>query len=95
MHRRSWARSDQDDAVDHGRDHEEIGRRNLADVSPQGGALPGAPHELRDGRLTDVDSEFQQFAMSSLVHLNAGSLRHRSNRRADVYAKIALSFPFV
>jgi hypothetical protein len=47
------------------RDYEEIGRHDLADVIPQEPArglrwkLAPAHHVLRDGRLTDVDPEFQ------------------------------------
>ncbi len=56
---------DTHEAVGHGRDHEETGRHNSADVILQEGApglrrrLAWAPHVFRDGRLTDVDPELQ------------------------------------
>ena len=41
-------------------------------------------HVFRDGRLTDVDPEFQQFAMNSRSTPPRIRLRHRANQRADV-----------
>jgi len=61
---------DEQEAAGRGRDHEEIGRYDLADVIPQErppglrGRLAPAPHVSRDRRLTDVEPEFQQFAMN-------------------------------
>jgi hypothetical protein len=61
---------DEQEAVGRGWDDEEIGRHNLADVIPQEGA-PGLRRRsastnqvFRDRGLTDVDSEFEQFAMN-------------------------------
>jgi hypothetical protein len=56
---------DEQEAVGHRRDDEEIGRHDLADVIlPE--RAPGlgwwrasAPHVFRDRRLTDVDPQFQ------------------------------------
>jgi len=56
---------DEQEAVGDSPDHEEIGRRNLADVIPQErapglrGRLAPAHHVLRDGGLRDIDPEFQ------------------------------------
>ena len=81
---------DEQEAVGHRRDHEEIGRDDLADVIPQErapglrGRLAPAPHVFRDGRLTDVDPEFQQFAMNPRRAPARVRLRHRANQRADV-----------
>jgi hypothetical protein len=56
---------DEQESVGHRRDYEEIGRHDLADVIPQERApglrrrLAPAAHVFRDGRLTDVDPEFQ------------------------------------
>jgi hypothetical protein len=56
---------DEQEAVGRRRDYEEIGRHDLADVIPQERApglrrrLAPAAHVFRDGRLTDVDPEFQ------------------------------------
>ncbi|SRR5712691_3917489 len=58
------------EAVRCSRDHEQIGRHDWADVNPQERGrglrwrLAPAPHIFRDGRLTDVDLEFQQLAMN-------------------------------
>jgi hypothetical protein len=55
------AHQDEQEAVGHGWDHEEIGRDNLTEVIPQKGAprlrwrLSPMDHVLRDGRLRDVD----------------------------------------
>ena len=60
---------DEQEAVRRGRDDEEIGGHDLADVILQERApglrrgLAPADHVFRDGGLTDVDPEFQQFAM--------------------------------
>ena len=76
--------------VGHGRDHEEIGRHNLADVILQEGApglrrrLAWAPHVFRDGRLTDVDPELQEFAMHPRRAPTRVRLRHPTNQRADI-----------
>jgi hypothetical protein len=58
-------REDEREAVGQSRGHEEVGRHDLADVSPHERA-PGlrrrptpAPHVFRDGRLTDLDHELQ------------------------------------
>jgi hypothetical protein len=66
----SEERQDEQEAVGCSWDHEEIGRHDLADVIPQEGApdlrgrLAPAPHVCRDGRLTHINSEFQQFAVN-------------------------------
>ena len=69
---------------------EEIGSHDLADMIREKRA-PGLrgrltpPHDvLRDGRLTDVDPEFQQFAMNPRRAPPRVLLRHRPNQRADV-----------
>jgi len=41
-------------------------------------------HVFRDGRLTDVDPQFQQFAMNPRCTPTRVRLRHRANQRADV-----------
>src|SRR5262245_50719434 len=62
---------DEQETVGRGRDDEEICRHDLADVIPQEGApglrwrLARAHQILRDGRLTDVDPEFQEFALNA------------------------------
>ena len=81
---------DEQEAIGHGRDHEEIGRHDLADVIRQerapglGGRLAWAPHVFRDRRLTDVDLQFQQFAMNPRRAPTRVRLRDRANQRADV-----------
>jgi hypothetical protein len=83
--RLSEEHQDEQEAIGRGRDHEEIGRHNLADVIPQerapglGRRLVVATHVFRDGRLTDVDSEFQQFAMNPRRAPARVRLRHRAN----------------
>src|SRR6266851_1586657 len=81
---------DEQEAVGRGRDDEEIGRDDLADVIPQEGA-PGLRRRLaptnqifRDSGLTDVDSEFQQFAMNPRRALARICARYFANERADV-----------
>ena len=80
---------DEQEPAGRGRDHEEIRRHDLADVIRQERAprlrwrLATADHVFRDGGLTDVDPEFQQFAMDP-GRPTAGSLRHRPNQRPDV-----------
>jgi len=60
---------DEQETVGSSGDHEEISRHDLADVIPQerapglGWGLASAHHVFRDGRLTHVDPEFQQFGM--------------------------------
>ena len=43
-----------------------------------------ALHVFRDGRLTDVDPEFQQFAMNPRRAPPRVRVRHRANQRPDV-----------
>ena len=56
---------DEHEAARHGRDHEEIGRDDLADVIGQERAprlrrrVTPTSHVFRDGRLTEIDPEFQ------------------------------------
>ena len=58
------------EAVGRSRNHEEVGRYDLADVIPQErapglrGRLALSHHVFCDGRLTNVDAEFQQFAVN-------------------------------
>jgi hypothetical protein len=81
---------DEQETVGRSRDHEEIGRHDLADVIPQEGALclrrrlARAHHVFRDGRLTDVDSEFQQFAVDPRRAPTRVRLGHCANQRPDV-----------
>ena len=81
---------DEQEAVRRGRDDEEIGGHDLADVILQEGApglrrgLAPADHVFRDGGLTDVDPEFQQFAMNPRRTPARIRLRHRANQRTDV-----------
>ena len=78
------------EAVGRRRDHEEIGRDDLADVIPQECApgLRGRPaptcHVFRHRRLRDVDPEFQQFAVDPRRAPARVRLRHRPNQRAHV-----------
>jgi hypothetical protein len=81
---------DEQEAGGHGRDDEEIGRHDLADVIPQERApgLRGRPapatRVFRDGRFTDVDPEFQQFAVNPRRAPARVRLRHRANQTTDV-----------
>ena len=81
---------DEQEAVGRGRDDEEISRHDLADVISQERApslrrrLPPAPQVFRDGRLTDVDPELQQFAMNPRRAPARVYLCHRANQRTDV-----------
>jgi hypothetical protein len=76
---------DEQKAVGRRRDHEEIGRDDLADVISQERApslrwrLASAHHVFRDGRLTDIDPEFEQFAMNPRRAPTWVRLRHRAN----------------
>ena len=78
------------EAVGHRRNHEEIGRHDLADVIPQKrgpglrGRLTAAHHVFRNGRLTEIDPEFQPFAMNPGRAPPRVCLRHRANQRPDV-----------
>src|SRR5712692_3692211 len=71
MRRRSWARSTRtkQEAVGRGRDHEEIGCDDLADVIPQEraprlrGRRLAPPHVLGDAGLPDLDAQFEQFTV--------------------------------
>jgi hypothetical protein len=70
--------------------HEEIGRHDLADVIPHKraprlrGRRSSVAHGFGDGRLTDVDPQFQQFAMNPRCTSPRVRLRHRANQPADV-----------
>jgi hypothetical protein len=48
------------------------------------GGLALAHHVFHDGGLTDVDPEFQQFAMNPQRTPARVSVRHCANQRADV-----------
>lgn len=84
------AGADEQEAIGRRRDHEEIGRDDLADVISQErapglrGRLAPAPHVFRDGRLRDVDPEFQQFAMNPRRAPTRVRLHHPADQRADV-----------
>ena len=81
---------DEQETVGHRRDDEEIGRHDLPDVIPQerapslGWRLASATHVFRDRRLTDVDPQFQQFAMNPRGTPTRVRLRHRANQCPDV-----------
>jgi len=81
---------DEHEAVGHRWNHEEIGRDDLADLIPQKRlprlrwGLASTAHVFRDGRLTDVDPELQQFAMNPRRAPQWVRLRHRANQRAHV-----------
>jgi hypothetical protein len=81
---------DEQEAIGRRRDHEKIGRHDLADVIPQERAprlrwrLTPVAHVFCDCRLTDVDPQFQQFAMNPRRAPTRVRLRYRANQRPDV-----------
>jgi hypothetical protein len=81
---------DEQETVGHRGDDEEISRDDLADVILQerapglGWRLASAPHVFRDGRLTDVDPEFQQFAMNPRCASTRVGVRHGANQHPNV-----------
>jgi len=89
---------DEQETVGHGRDDEEIGRHDLAHVIPQerapglGGRRAAVAQVFRDRRLTDVDPQFQQFAMDPRSTPTRVRLRHRANQHGRPLARSAAQY---
>jgi len=81
---------DEQQAARRGRHHEEIRGYHLPDVIRQeraprlGRRAPRADHVFRDGRLTDVNAQFQQLAVDPGSAPERVGPRHRPNQRAHI-----------
>jgi len=81
---------DEQQAVRRRRDHKEINGHQLSHVVRQERAPrlrrwpPMADHVFRDAGLTDVNPEFQEFAVDARRAPQRIGPRHRANQRADV-----------
>jgi hypothetical protein len=77
-------------AARRGRHHEEIRGHHLPDVIRQervprlGRRAPRADHVFRDGRLTDVNAQFQQLTVDPGSAPERVGPRHRPNQRAHI-----------
>ena len=90
---------DEHEGVGHSRDQKEIGRHSLAEVISQEGApsprrrQARALHIFRDGGLTDVEPEFQQFAMNPRGAPTCCPLYSRSRRCSGMAFKCVTVMP--
>ena len=81
---------DEQEAARRGGDHEEVRGHELSHVIRQEGAprlrrrSPMTDHVFRDAGLTDVNPEFQEFAVDPRCAPERIRCGHRANQRADV-----------